>query len=75
MPADLCLLTPFENGHAGEFRAVIRDKRPGLSAAGDNSVQFSRDPYGRTTTYPRPGQDIRDCNRQSQPEPGTDVRP
>ena len=44
MPADLCLLTPFENGHAREFRAVIRDKRPGLSAAGDNSVQFSRDP-------------------------------
>ncbi|OJF96423.1 hypothetical protein AX760_17825 [Pararhizobium antarcticum] len=39
VPFDLCLLVPFEDGHAGPLRAVVRDDRSRLSTPGDQAVQ------------------------------------
>lgn len=38
---DLGLLAPFEDGHAGQLRAVVRDNRIRLSPSGDEAVQLA----------------------------------
>ena len=47
MPVDLCLLAPFEDGHAGHLRSVVRDDRPRFSAFGDETIQLAGKPCPR----------------------------
>lgn len=47
MPFDLGLLTPFEDGHAGHLRAVVRDDRLRLPPPDDKGVQLAGKPSAR----------------------------
>ena len=47
MPIDARILNPFEDRHAGELGAVIRDNRLWHAAFGDHAVQFSGNPLPR----------------------------
>lgn len=44
MQFDAGLLAPFENGHAGHFRAAIGDDRCWLSPPGNETIQFASEP-------------------------------
>ncbi len=47
VPFDLGLLAPFEDGHAGHLRAVVRDNGPRFSAFGDETTQLAGKPCPR----------------------------
>lgn len=41
VPVDLCVLRPFEDRTAGQFRAVVGDDHAGLATQRDDPVQFT----------------------------------
>ena len=47
VPINTIFLNPFEDRHAGELGAVIRDNRLWHAAFGDHAVQFTRNPLTR----------------------------
>ena len=47
MPLDTCFLAPFEEGHTGHLRSVVRDDRLRLSPSGDEAIQLASKPSAR----------------------------
>lgn len=47
VPFDMSILTPFQDGRAGHFRAVVRNNRSGLAPSCDDCIQFPAEPSTR----------------------------